>query len=586
MGSVVAHEDAASRPGKAPNNTAAVSAYVLAGLSYPAWSLIAPGPNDPFPVWMGIGASFLAAALVASRWNLSGTSISNLSLALGSIVTLHFFTLASLNEMSPFYAVGSSMSVLATLLIARSLRAIVAYGIAVAVLAAVLYAAEPDPRKLAYWAGVIPVFLFVYNRLGVQLAFERRLEREVAERTSELSRANQLLRDEISARERLEEALRVQHKVEAVARMAGGVSHDFNNLLTTIGVYAELIEQALPDESALRTEVRHIMQAQRQAAALTHQLLTLGDRSHVRLHVIDLDEIVSDMLSLLQRMLDGHEVVMTLQSGRHLIRANADQLRQIVLNLALNARDAMTEPGRITFETACCARSSLADKLAIELDPEAYVMLAITDTGMGMNEETRRRAFDPFFSTKPPGRGSGLGLSTVHAIVNQAGGHVRLDSVPGRGSRVELYWPLTSDAGESERISTARASEIAGSARILLVEDEEPVRTALRRVLTNAGHFVAAAVDGEQALAILDSAEAYFDLLITDVVMPHMSGFELAERVAKTHPEARVMLISGYLNARTSLSDSDGRFTFLAKPFTPKELELKVREVLHHDRPV
>jgi signal transduction histidine kinase len=578
MGAETAHDGTASR-GASASNRAIGAAYLLAGLSYPAWALIAPGPNDPLPVWLAIGACFVAAALVAWRWNLSRVAISHVSLALGSIVTMHFFALASSNEMTPFYAVGSSMSVLATMLIARSPRAMVAYGLFVAVLTAVLYAAEPDPRKLAYWAGVIPVFLFAHNRLGVQLAFEERLEREVAERTSELSKANRRLRDEIRTRERLEEALRVQQKVEAVARMAGGISHDFNNLLTTIGVYAELIEEALPSDSSLRAEVGHIQQAQRQAASLAHQLLTLGRRSHVRLRVVDLDEVVSEMSSLLQRMLEAHEVVIALEPGEHPVRGNVDQLRQVVLNLALNARDAMKEPGRLSLETARCARSSLADKLGVVLDHEAYIMLAVTDTGMGMDEQTRCRAFDPFFSTKPPDRGSGLGLSTVHAIVSQADGHVRLDSEPDRGARVELYWPLATEALDSERASAPRAAETAGSARILLVEDVESVRTALRRVLVKAGHFVADAVDGEQALAILDGDESCFDLLITDVVMPGMSGFELAERVAQAHPEAKVMLISGYLDDR-SLSDADGRFAFLAKPFTPKDLERKVGDVL------
>ena len=566
------------------NRSATVArAYLLAGISYPVWSLLAPAPSDPLAVWLGIGGAFLVAAAVVVRWDLSHTALANVTVVLGSIVTLHFFLLAAMNDMRPFYAVGSSMSVLATVLIVRSLPAMLAYGGFVGVLAGVLYTAEPDARKLAYWVSPLPTVIFAYHRLGAQLALEQRLEYEVAERTRQLSETNQRLRDEIQTRQRLEEALQVQQKVEAVGRLAGGVAHDFNNLLMTIGVYAELLSDGLPEGSPLRAEVDRIQQAQRQAASLTQQLLTLGSRSHVRLSVLDLDEFVSDLFSLLQRVLGGHELVFALGAGKHPISGNADQLRQVVLNLALNARDAMTEPGRLTIETARCARDDLAKRLGVELDNAAYVLLAVTDTGSGMSAETRRRAFDPFFSTKPPDRGSGLGLAVVHGIVSQAGGHVRLRSEPGQGARFELYWPLAAWPRPSERSSTLLPAERARPASILLVEDEEPVRTALHRVLTSAGYLVAEAGDGEQALAILQDAETHFDLVIADVVMKRVSGFDLAEQLAETRPGAKVLLISGYLNDR-SQSDVDGSFAFLAKPFTPQDLDDKVREVLGYSR--
>jgi signal transduction histidine kinase len=553
--------------------------YLAAGVNYPLWAFVAPGPVDPFGIWLGISAVFLAMAAIAATRNFTRTTLDLTTVGLSCAVTVHFFLLADWNDMTPFYSVGSSMAVVVALLCTRQPGAMIAYTALVLVLGGILYLSDPDVRKLAYWAGPTPLFLFTYQRLKAQLALERYLEAEVAERTRQLSEANQRLREEIATRTRLEEALRVQHKVEVVARMAGGIAHDFNNMLTTIGVYAELLAEELPEASSMRVEVGHIQEAQREAAALTQQLLTLGRRSHLRLQVLDLDEVICDMSSLLQRVLDGHEFVFARGVGRHPIHGNVEQLRQLVLNLALNARDAMTEAGSLTIETVRCTRSNLERKLGVALDHETYVLLAVTDTGSGMTEETRCRAFDPFFSTKGPERGSGLGLSTVHAVVSQADGYVRLVSELGKGARFELYWPFARKTFESEPVTALPAVEVMGCASILLVEDEGPIRTALSRALVKAGHLVAEAADAKQALAILERSDTRFDLVITDVVMPQTSGFDLAEHVAQTRPDIKVLLISGYLDDR-SLSDTDGRFAFLAKPFTPKALAAKVRELL------
>jgi two-component system, cell cycle sensor histidine kinase and response regulator CckA len=560
------------------DNKVIACAYGVAAIAYPLWSLITPGPIDPLGPWLGIGACMLTAAIAVARWRLSRAEIADLALLLGSLVTLHFFLLASANDMRPFYAVGSSIAMLATVMNSRSVKAMAAYGAFVAVLIVGLYAAAPNPLKLAYWASPIPTFVFAYWRLRAQSQLKQRLEQQVAQRTQELSATNRRLREEIQTRERLTEALGVQQKVEAVARMAGGIAHDFNNLLSTIGIYAELLSEALPPASPLHREVDHIQQAQRQAASLTQQLVTLGRRSHVRLAVVDLEEIASDMTALLRRVLDRHELELALAPHPLPIRGNVDQLRQVVLNLVFNARDAMPTPGRVTIETSLHRRDDLAEKLGVALDHDAYVELAVTDTGEGMSEETRSRAFDPFFSTKPPERGSGLGLSTVQAVLNQAGGHARLVSERGHGTRCELYWPLAAKSSDIA-VLPVRAHSDVPRARILLVEDEEPIRSALLRVLSNIGHTVAEAGDAEQALAILRDDDRKFDLLITDVVMPRLTGLDLAEQATERHPDLKVMLISGYLNDY-SLSDTDAPFAFLAKPFTPKDLQEKVREVL------
>jgi signal transduction histidine kinase len=573
----------AGKPNPRENRIAA-SACAVAGVCYPAWSLLAPGPVDPLGPWLAIGAGLLVASLALARWRLSRAEVANLELLLGSLATLHFFVLASANAMSPFYAVGSSIAVSVTVMGARSVPAMAAYAAFVGILIVALYAIDPNPLKLAYWASPIPAFLFAYRRLDAQSALEQGLEREVAQRTQELSASNQRLLEEIRARERLTEALGVQQKFEAVARMAGGIAHDFNNLLTTIGVYAELLSEALPAGSSLQREVDHIQQAQRQAASLTQQLVTLGRNSHVRYAVVDLDEVISDMSTLLRRVLDPHELALALEPRKQPIRANVDQLRQVVLNLVLNARDAMSAPGRVTIEVRRHPRGDLAHVLGVPLDHESYVGLAVTDTGEGMSEDTRARAFDPFFSTKPPGRGSGLGLSTVQAVVNQSGGHVWLISEPGRGTRCELYWPLATEPADIAVVPTHPGADATPRARILLVEDEEPIRSALVRVLSNAGYTVAEAGDTDRALAILAGADRRFDLLISDVVVPGSSGLDLAEQVAGRWPGMKVILISGYLN-EYSLGDTDARFAFLAKPFTPKDLQEKVREVLAYSLP-
>ena len=228
------------------DNKVVARAYGVAAITYPLWSLIAPGPIDPLGPWLGIGACMLTASIAAARWRLSRAEIADLALLLGSLVTLHFFLLASANDMRPFYAVGSSIAMLATLMNTRSVKAMAAYGAFVAVLIVGLYAAAPNPLKLAYWASPIPTFVFAYRRLRAQSQLEQRLEQQVAQRTQELSATNRRLREEIQTRERLTEALSVQQKVEAVARMAGGIAHDFNNLLSTIGIYAELLSEALP----------------------------------------------------------------------------------------------------------------------------------------------------------------------------------------------------------------------------------------------------------------------------------------------------------------------------------------------------
>ncbi len=589
---------AGQRPGNAePSDWAfLLQAFVIPGLVYPFWHLAAPRDTiDPLGIWLLIGSGFLAVPIVHLVRPIPRPAMRNAVSVLASVVTLHLFVLASLNQMAPFFAVGSSIAVFATVLFIRSIRVMIAYGVFVGLLGTTLFVLAPDGRKAAYWGGTVPVLLFAYSSLSGQLAQRRELQQQVHDRTLQLSSTNQRLRDEMEERTRLEDELRVTHKMEAVGRLAGGVAHDFNNLVTTIGVYAELVLAGLPPGSTLRKEVDQIQKATRQAAALTQQLLTLGRRSHVQIECLDLNVVIVDSETMLRHMMPSHiELVLQLAPEPQYISGNIDQLQQVLINLAINARDAMTEPGRLTIETARCpgwqlASCAVADgwsdfseasSTAADGDSSrnGYVRLAFEDDGVGMSAEARERAFDPFFTTKEPGRGGGLGLSIVHGIVSQANGRVRVESELGRGTRFELYWPLAE--GEAEVGSDPGWRRSYGSQEeILLVEDEQDLREALHRALRVAGYRVTETASGEDALAIAGRRQQAFDLLVADVVMPRMNGFELAERMSNEHPSTKVLLISGHLSDRL-LADFSAGIPLLAKPFDAGALTGRIRELL------
>ena len=553
-------------------------AIIVGGLTYPAWYWIAPGPNDPWLAWAAIAAALVGFGSASGLGWVSGRAQNRITPAVSGLVTLHFMLLAHANGMQSFYAVGSSMAMMMSVLFIRSETILYGYAGFACSVAIVLYAIDPDPLKLAFWAGPIPVFGFAYTQIRNQAALERELERQVEERTRALTEANRRLREASETRSRLEKELRVQHKVEAVGRLAGGVAHDFNNLLTTIGIYADLVHDGLAPESELREEIRYIQQAQRQATALTQELLTLGRRSHARLEVIDLNQVIREHVALLRRILDDrHELIVSLNDGSDPIRGNIDQLQRIILNLALNAADAMPSPGRLTLETARVTREKMISmSLASPFEEHAeFVCFSVQDTGIGMTPEARDRAFDPFFTTKSD-RGSGLGLSIVHGIVSQAGGYVRLASEAGRGARFELYWPIERPTEHTEVPPEVTRGLPAGS-RILLVDDEVALRTAVQRVLSTAGCIVTEAGDGQEALETARREE--FDLVISDAVMPRMGGVELADHLRNERPELRILIMSAHLNDE-SLKKVAPDLPFLAKPFAPKEFLEQVEILL------
>jgi two-component system cell cycle sensor histidine kinase/response regulator CckA len=380
----------------------------------------------------------------------------------------------------------------------------------------------------------------------------------------------------------LEEQLRQAQKMEAVGRLAGGVAHDFNNLLAVIGGRAELLLQRLSADDPRRRHVEIIGGAVRRGAGLARQLLVFGRRQLLRPRVLDLNQVVRDVQPLLRRLVgEDVEFAVVLQAAPGRVLADPVQLEQILLNLAANARDAMPHGGRLAIET----RLVRLDRAFADRHPGSaageYVSLAVTDTGVGMSDEVRARAFEPFFTTKEPGRGTGLGLATVYGVVKQMGGHVTLESAVGRGTAVTVYLPLAAEAEPEAETAVRNPAPRGGRETVLLVEDERDVRELAIEILEGYGYRVLPAGGPAEALALAERHPGPIHLLLTDVVMPGLSGPELARSLATSRPDLRVLYMSGYSEHPTVQRDVlDPEAALLPKPFSSEELAGRVREIL------
>ncbi len=385
----------------------------------------------------------------------------------------------------------------------------------------------------------------------------------------------------IADHKRLDEQFRQAQKMEAVGQLAGGVAHDFNNLLTVIVGYANLVQNCLSPENELRRKVAEIQRAGEKAALLTGQLLAFSRKQPRQQHVLDLNAIVDDMQDILRRLIaEDIDLRFRLDPAGCPVSADGNHLTQVLMNLVVNARDAMPIGGKLTIATRTVSRDSEYSDGDGVRPPGSYAVLSVADTGVGMDEETRSRIFEPFFSTKAVGKGTGLGLATVYGIVVQHGGWIEVESAPGRGATFRIYLPAASGTPTRE-VESARTVRSGRQATILLVEDQAAVRLFAEDVLAEAGHKVLTAGNGLAALEVAASHKNGIDLLITDVVMPEMNGPELAARLTSVHPDLNVLYVSGYTGSvlmdRGIIPDD---IILLRKPFLPESLVNKVDELL------
>ena len=389
---------------------------------------------------------------------------------------------------------------------------------------------------------------------------------------------------DITDRKQLEEQLRQAQKMEAVGRLAGGIAHDFNNLLMVIQGYGDLLVERLPTGDPLRRNAEQIQMASQRASSLTRQLLAFSRKQMLAPKILNIQSVVADMEKILRRLI-GEDIQLETSSALDLglVKADRSQIEQVILNLAVNARDAMPQGGRLTIETANVELDASYSHPPAVLSPGKYVMLAVTDNGCGMDAETQAHVFEPFFTTKEKGKGTGLGLATVYGVVKQSGGYVWVYSEPGRGTSFKIYLPRIAETavpagreGKSEMGVPQRGSET-----ILLVEDEKGVRELAREYLTSSGYTVIEAEDGHTALELAAMHVGPIHLLLTDVVMPGISGRELAERVGQIRPGIKIIYMSGYTDQAVvhhGILENDA--ILLQKPFTLMTLAGKLREML------
>jgi two-component system cell cycle sensor histidine kinase/response regulator CckA len=399
--------------------------------------------------------------------------------------------------------------------------------------------------------------------------------------TATLQDVSQRKTAEVALQQTQEQLLQAQ-KMEAVGRLAGGIAHDFNNLLTAILGYGQFLLESHPPGDPLHTDVTEIMRAGERAAALTRQLLAFGRRQVLEPRVIDLNEVVANVAKLLERVI-GEDIELAILTGAGLWRVFADptQIERILMNLAVNARDAMPDGGRLTIETANVLYRPEMVRHRPGMKPGSYVRLVVSDTGVGMPAEVRAHIFEPFFTTKATGRGTGLGLATVYGIVKQSNGFIWCDSAPGRGTTFEILLPKVEGEPEPVAPPGSLAQPNGHGETILLVEDDPAVRDLARAVLEAKGYLVLAAADGAEALALAARHAGPVDVLLTDVVMPGLSGREVAERLSAARPALRVVYMSGYpddIIGQRGVIEPHVRF--LQKPFTASTLLARVREAL------
>ncbi len=410
-----------------------------------------------------------------------------------------------------------------------------------------------------------------------------RLSGRAVNNPGETAEVLEIIAEDITERRVLENQFRQAQKMEAVGRLAGGVAHDFNNLLMVISGYTEVLLEQTRTGNPLYPKIEAIHQAADRATTLTRQLLAFSRKQLLELKVVELNIIVEDMERLLHPLIgENIELHTHLAPDLGRTRADAGQIEQVIMNLVVNSKDAMPNGGKITIQTANVSLNSDDRRREYTyIQPGVYVVLSVTDTGEGMDKETQLRIFEPFFTTKEKGKGTGLGLSTVYGIIKQSGGYVLVESEPRQGTTFRIYLPRVEDAADPVSLVGVSPSQGGGSETVLLVEDEESVRQLVRETLESKGYNILEADNGDAALQIVADYSGKIDMLITDVVMPGMSGRELSAKLCASYPQTKVLYLSGYTeDAIVHEGVIDPDTAFLQKPFTLQALSRKVREVM------
>jgi signal transduction histidine kinase/CheY-like chemotaxis protein len=421
----------------------------------------------------------------------------------------------------------------------------------------------------------IPILIIMAIFYG-NMVRSRHLEREnLLETIEALKRAQESLL-------RSEEQLRQSQKMEAIGRLAGGIAHDFNNLLMVITGYTQMLLSDYSVGGTIRKNLEEIKKAGERASTLTFQLLAFSRRQILQPKVLDLNAVVTNLAPMLRRLIrEDVELLTVVKSGLGHVKADPCQIEQVIMNLVINARDAMPKGGVLTIETANVELDEVYYTQHFSAQTGSYVLLAVSDTGCGMDAQTQSHIFEPFFTTKEKGKGTGLGLSTVYGIVKQSGGSIYVYSEPGQGTTFKVYLPQVKEEVESFEPLVPAQFLPRGTETVLLVEDESGVRNLIQAILQANGYTLLVASNGHEAMRISRQHDEPIHLLITDVVMPGMSGRELAEQLRPTRPHMKLLCLSGYTeDALLHHGISSEEFAFLQKPFTPALIAYKVREIL------
>jgi signal transduction histidine kinase/CheY-like chemotaxis protein len=442
----------------------------------------------------------------------------------------------------------------------------------------------PKAGAAAYARSSLPMVVFIAGILmAIILAFAVYMAETAHLNVRKLESANRDLEREVAGREQAEAALRQAQKMEAIGRLAGGVAHDFNNLLVVIRGQALLSSGRLAPSSPIRRELEEIVKTADRASSLTRKLLAFGRKQVLQLRVLDLNEQIRQIADILPSVVGADiKLQLALEADLGNIKADAAQLEQVIMNLVLNARDAMPDGGELTIQTANCDVDAAWSRSHPGARPGPHVMLAVRDTGHGMNEETQSHLFEPFFTTKDTSKGSGLGLATVYGTVSQSGGCVTVSSKVGFGTAIQIFLPRVNDPVDFVNEPSTAAVETTGEEKILVVEDDDAVRRMAREFLKLKGYTVVEMRSAAEAIHWLESHDEKIDLVLTDLIMPGMKGRELVERLGKLRPSLKALYMSAYTeDYAVSIGVLDPGVAFIEKSFSPDDLAAKVSEVLH-----